>query len=442
MIVGATVALVLLQPPPSGGPQTQPPAPVQLSSVQLRGQSLPLSGEVASASPAGVLLKATADDPGRLISWDRVRTVEGPGAAKAVPFLSFADGLMRARTRLERGDAWLADQAIDPLYRQAVAGVGGFAGPSGLLLAECSLRSSLARNAPAGATLAWLQWASVERSRPVSKGPTSDRGPQWVGGGTMLPPVVDASTGLCPQLPPIFPHRSASSVGTLRVLTQSAELQRLSAEGSSARALAAAYALAVRIAAGDIQPGESVALPSPSGDSEQLVIDIVAAQTAPSEPMRAARQRLQRRIEVLLRDAETRETADEGASPPDRTWQRAWLHAAIGRSMLAEDQPALRRQGMIELLHVPALDGATQPSLASTAILDVIDQLRREGGDEGNDAAIAALTSELKSRFGVDPTPIESAPVAPAPVAPPVPAQSPVEDPSTPAPSSPSKEVP
>ena len=444
----AIVALVLAQPPAGGGPGASPP-PAQPSSVQLRGQAAALSGEVAGVSYAGLLLKTGADDAGRLISWDRVRAVDGPGASTAAPFVSFGDGLMRARTRLERGDAWLADQAIDPLYRQAseAGGDGRFAGPSGLLLAECALRSGLSRNATAGATLAWLRWSAVDRSRPKANGPDA-RSPQWVGGGTNLPAVVDASTGLCPQLPPIFPHHSPSSAGMLRLLVQSSEIQRMSADGAPSRALAVSYALAARIAAGDIQSGEAVALPAPSGDAEQLVVDIVAAQTAPSEPMRAARQRLQKRLESLQRDAETRETADESAAPVDRTWQRAWLHAAVGRSMLAEEQIAVRRQGMIELLHVPALDGATQPGLAATALLDVIDQLRRDPGVEGHAAAIVALTNELKTRFGVDPSPIEPEP-APAdqPVAQPpaVPAAAPAEpaaSPPSPSPAPPSKEVP
>lgn len=427
----AIVVLAMVQP---GGP-VQPAGPVAApSAVQLRGQPLPLNGEVAGVSYAGVLLKLTADDPGRLISWDKVRSVEGPGAAGAAPFHGYADGLMRARTRLERGDAWLADQAIDPLYQQA-AGAGGesrFSGPSGLLLSECALRSSLSRNATAGATLAWLHWSAVERSRPRA-GEGKSAGPQWVGGTTGLPPVVDTATGLCPQLPPIFAHRSASSVGTLRVLGQSGELARLSGEGSPSRGLAAAYLLAVRIAGGDIQPGEAVALPSASSDAEQLVIDIVAAQTAPSEPMRAARQRLQKRLEGLQRDADTRESGEDGAGPADRSWQRAWLHAAVGRSLISEDQVALRRQGMIEMLHVPALDGGTQPGLASIALLDVIDQLRRDGA-EANSTAIAALTSELKARFGVDPTPIEDLSLPPA-----APATSPIDQPIAPPPTMPTE---
>ena len=440
MLVGSLIAsLVLTQPGGNPLPAAQP------SSVHLRGHVSALSGEVVAASNGGLLFK-TGDDAGRLISWDRVRTVEGPGAAVAAPFLSIADGLMRARTRLERGDTWLADQAIEPLYRQVAASEGGFAGPSGLLLAECALRSSLARNATAGATIAWLQWSAVERTRPKSSGPATAGSAQWTGGTTKLPPLTDGATGLCPQLPPIFPYRSALSMGTLRVLTQSPELQRLSGDGASSRVLAAAYSLAVRIAAGDIQPDEAVSLPAPTGDAEQFVIDVVAAQTAPSEPMRAARQRLQRRLDLLQRDTETRETADDASQAPDRTWQRAWIHAAVGRSMLAEDQPSVRRQGMIELLHVPALDGATQPGLASTALLDVIDQLRRDAVGTSSDAAIAALSSELKLRFGVDPSPL--APAAPAGVAPaseqqpiaPPPAE---PSPSTPTPSTPpSKEAP
>lgn len=456
MVAAVILAAVFAQPPVgSGGGADGAKAG---GSVQLRGQLVPMNGEVAGVSFAGVLLKVTPDDPGRLIAWDKVRTVEG-GAAGVASFLPYADALMRARARLERGDTWLADQAIEPLYQQAVGAAGGvdrFVGPSGLLLAECALRSGLERNASASATLAWLQWAAVDRQRPkagavgggANAGPSSEKlPPQWVGGTANLPSVIDAATGLCPRLPPIFPRQSPSSVGTLRVLTQSAQLKRLCAEGSLSRGLALPYALAARIAAGEVQTGETASLPAPSGDAEQLVSDIVAAQTAPGEPMRNARARLQRRLEVLQRDTESKETAEEAEPPADKSWQRAWLHAAIGRSLLAEDQLALRRQGLVELLHVPALDGNTQPMLAATALLDVIDQLRRDGEGAGTEGAIAALTAELRTRFGVEPTPAAEPtvptpdstslqPIAPAPTAPPPGA------PSAPSATPPSKEVP
>lgn len=405
-------------------------------SVTLRGQgnTPPQSGEIASMSPAGLLLKTSADEPGRLFAWDAVRLVEGPLATQAAPYLILSGEMMRARTRMERGDTWLADQVIEPLYEQAAAAktTQGFVGPTGLLLAECELRSCLARKASAGATLAWLQWSAVDRTRPKPPAPnasSASREPQWIGGSCNLPPIVDPGTGLCPQLPPLFSHLNPASVGTLRVLTQSAQLKRLAADGAPSQVFAAAYALAARISAGEIQPGESVSLPTANTDAERLVVDMVASQTAPSDLMRAARQRLQKRLETLQRDTETRDTADDTVQP-DRSWQRAWLHAAIGRSLMAEDQASLRRQGMVESLHVPAIDGATQPMLAVVAIMDVIEQLHAEGG-ESNDAAIAALCLDLKTRFGVE------APQLPERVEP-APATTPVPPSSLP----PSKEVP
>jgi hypothetical protein len=210
----------------------------------------------------------------------------------------------------------------------------------------------------------------------------------------------------------------------LRVLTQSAHLKRLCAEGSLARGLAVPYALAARIASGEVQGGEVASLPAPSNDAEQLVSDIVAAQTAPGEPMRAARSRLQKRLELLQRDADTKETAEDAEVQADRSWQRAWLHAAIGRSLLSEEPLTQRRQGLVELLHVPAIDGGTQPGLAATALLDVIDYLRRHNEGAGVEGAIAALSAELRQRFGVDPTPTVD-PAVPAP------AQSPDANPAS-----------
>lgn len=425
MIGAAALVAAALVPQPGERVQPAPEAPVQpgpvqaapaaAGVVQVRGQASGMAGQV-SLSAGGVLLKTSVDDPGRLVSWDRVRAVEGLPTPPELA--SFSEGLMRARTRLERGDVWLADRAIEPLYQRALESPEErLSGPSGLLLAECALRSALEREAAASATVAWLRWSVIDRQR-ARPGPEG-RGVQWVGGTVALPPVLDAATGLCPQLPPLFARYGATNIGTLRVLTRSPHLARLSGEGSPVRGLASAYWLAARIAAGEIGEGEAVSLPAPSGDAEQLVVDMAAAQTAPGELMRAARSRLQRRLEQLGRDAETREAADDPDGAADRTWQRAWLHAAVGRSLLAEDQRSLRRQGMVELLYVPALDAQTQPGLAAAALLDVLEELRRDG--EPSDAAAVAIIAELRSRFGVDPSAVPEpgpAPVAPAPVVP------------------------
>lgn len=415
MIHAAFLSLAVLVAQPGGGGGG--------GALQLRGQVAPLSGEIASVSFGGVVLKTSPDDPGRLYSWDRVRSVDGAGEqANAGAFIPYADALMRGRARLERGDTWLADQAIEPLYQQAVAAAGGsaerFVGPSGLLLAECALRTNLDRSAAASATLAWLQWSAVDRLRPraIGGGGTSGdvRAPQWIGGTVGLAPVIDPSTGLCPKLPPIFPRQGPSSAGMLRVLTQSPQLKRLCADASLSRGLAVPYAIAARIASGEELAVDAGTFPAPTNESEQLVSDIVAAQAAPNELMRSARARLMRRLEQIQRDADTRENAEESEAQADRSWLRPWLHAAIGRSLLNEDQASLRKQGLVELLHVPALDGATQPTLSATALLDVIEYLRRDGEGAGMDGAIAALTSELRQRFGVDPTPVPAEPASPS----------------------------
>ncbi|MFT3684827.1 MAG: hypothetical protein QM783_07845 [Phycisphaerales bacterium] len=434
----------LAQPPAVAPPISSPPAPPVVAggqgSVQLRGQVAPLTGEIGTVSYGGVLLKTSSDDPGRLISWDRIRTVEGAGLSIEA-YRQYGDGLMRARARLERGDVWLADRAIDPLYQRDGSARGAARRPVGP--AARRVLSALEPGAQCdGRGDGCVAFLELGRPPAGETGGAPGKSVQWVGGGTNLPPVLDASTGLCPLLPPIFSHQGPNSAGMLRVLTTSPHLQCLCSEKSAVRGVAAPYLFAARLAAGEAQAAEISSLPTPVGDAEQLVSDVVAAQSAAGDASRAARQRLQKRLELLSRDAETKETdeSDAGAGS-DRSWQRAWLHAAIGRSLLNEDQRTLRRQGLVELLYVPALDGNTQPGLAATALLDVLEELRRDndtvGG--GNDNAIAAVSAELRTRFGVEPPPAETAPLpGPAPVPTPAPAP-PLAEPSN---SPPSKESP
>lgn len=403
-------------------------ASANAQSVSLRtAPQAPLPGKVTSISLRGVEVESSSvDTAGNPVAVRTLIALDLVGPLNAVPpsptvarALEVGTQLMRVRSRLERGDEVLAQTilhgpllaALQPDFASAEPGTprgpDSLGGPTALLLTECRLRSHLAGNATGSATLSWLQWRAIVAQRPTE--PSSAR-TRWLGGATSLGPIVDSATGLCPQLPPIFARFTATpgaDAVRLRPLIDSQQLLEASRAPGVSPLIPAAYSLAAKIAAGTLSPSDTVALPPPTSDlGDQLVHDIVAAQTAPSDPMRAARARLVARLAQFNREEQTRESADElAADPPAGAgtwWQRAWLHAAIGRSLLAEDDAALQRQGVVELLHVPALEAHSLPALSATALLDVLNHFRA-GGVGDSPAARAAIELELRTRFGTDP---------------------------------------
>src|SRR5690606_25847987 len=100
----------------------------------------------------------------------------------------------------------------EPLFDELAQVYGAERGPSAAVVAEGVLRCRLSRGAQGSATAAWLWWSWLidEKERQAS-------GPEWIGGGTSLPPVVDAATGLAPALPPVWAPVASSGAAASSV---------------------------------------------------------------------------------------------------------------------------------------------------------------------------------------------------------------------------------
>ncbi len=370
-------------------------APVALGapgSVQLRASSAPITGDVRALPGGAQVVVASKDAPGAnlLVAWHRVRALNGePMGAWA----EVSDALMRAVARIERGDAPGAAEAAEPILRAGLAGGQLPQGPTAMALLETLLRARLERGSQTASTLAWLRWHQAWQQRP---GP--DSGQQWVGASLYLAPIIDADTGLCPSLPPAFgPSVSLQALGAL---LRSPEWQGLTGAPGPAGELAGAYRAAAAFEENGTELAE--ALPGTS-DSAQLVAEIVSARAGVSAVRAGARAKLQARAAALSRDEATRETegADDAEPVADGSWQRAWVHLGIGRSLLREDDAAQRRAGVLELLHVPALYGDRLPALAGLALLDARRELtsqRAQPGEAG--AGLEGIERDIRERFG------------------------------------------
>lgn len=407
-----------LVPPGTDSPLASNQQAFTLGTVEFRGTSATVEAPV-EASSAGLLIRTRgpADlEPPQLVAWHRIRAVRGVERTALAPAWAEISGqLMRAVARIERGDDALAAEVAEPLLSRLLA-QGELRGPTGLVLCEVVTRARLARNGQAGATLAWLRWRGVAASRSADasiqaegtqRSTEAQRDPVWVGHRTALGPIIDERTGLCPQLPPVLaPGVSIQALTAMLTSPEwpSTDAKTINSATGSARE-AAIIALAYRAAAlfeatGSAGPeGEGVAQLAEQRGSEgvSLVLDMVASRVAEPKDREAARRRMGERLAVLRRDDATSEIeADE--APIDRGWQQAWLHLALGCSLLREDDAATRRRGLVELLHVPALFQVDHPALAAMALKEVRSHASGLGLDA---AAIAAIERELKEGLGL-----------------------------------------
>lgn len=372
-------------------------APAQ---VMLRGERGPLDGVVEAVSPEGVVVRTSGVPAGnpptrvdtpdgmvainwaargrKIVSWDRVRAVEGSHSTEAAIYGTVMDKAWRARARVERGDY----PGAEPMLEELFATYREIGGPTGAAIDEGLLRCRLARGAPGAAIWPWLAWTG--RLREI--GP--QRAQVWVGGTINRPSIRDETTDLVGTLPPIFvSDRTTAALAVAPEWSAIPPGDRVTAE------LASLYHRAALFETGS---AEAATVPgiSQKGRGEhpgvRLVADIVAARTGDKEQRRGARTALEQRIRAIL-------AASVAADAPAREppWVEAWCRAAVGRSLLREEDPKDRRRGVSELLHVPARFGDDLPHLAALALAESAVAM----GDLGDQASAAILVRELRQRF-------------------------------------------
>lgn len=320
--------------------------------VTLRGGAR-IDAEVVAVNGEGVW---TSSPDRRLLTWDIVRSVDGPLRAEAQLFEGIADDAWRARTRLERGDALLAEPLFERVLRQTEDGGGATA----LLAAEGLLRCRVWRASQRDAVEAWLRALEL-RER-----------------GAELPAHSFASgldgSGLAPALPPVWDRESAASVEPFEGV----------GEGASARvrALRRLYEHAQRrdrLEGGPVPEVEEALRNDPA---VALVLTMALAQS----PDGAERER--GRAELL-----------RGIEREPGGWREGWRRAALGRSLIAEEDPATRRQGVLHLLRIPA-SGLGSGPLERIALREAADELERQG--ELDAAAVLRLEARTLEQPAIE----------------------------------------
>ena len=310
------------------------------SAVVLRGAAEPLGAPVTQLSDAGVHV---GGDQVRIIGWDSVKAVTGDLSVEAETYRALADDAWRARLRLSRGDL----ERAEPLFEVVYERVQATPGPTALMAAEGLMRCRLRRGDQFGAIEPWL---TAVRLR--------DAGFRIAGDPPILP-VLDTQLNLSAALPPIWIDDAATSAAISTGL-------EVEPDPSRANELHALYMDAARFEVSN----EPIDLDSTSGDpTVDFVRMIVAA-----------------RVGDATQRARARETLVAGLGADPGTWKEAWRRVAIGRSCLMEDDPSLRTEGLLHLLHLPARFGVTHPYLNGIALAEASLELRRTGDDVAADA--------------------------------------------------------
>ncbi len=335
--------------------------------VILRDRTADPIANVVAVDAAGV--KVSDGGSERVIPWQRVMSVEGPLSGAAGSYLPQGEELWRAFARLGRGDLPAAEAMLERIKGELAQAPGPTSEAIWLGLMRCRLE----RGAQTAAVAAWLSWTQV-RVAGSSEASTF-----------ALPPAMTPdAVGLIPALPPIWINTpSVAVVGSAgvdpwRIDTQSAD--------SPGKILKAWYIRAARGAC-EMSGGP---WPAQIDDRRvQFVAAVVTAQYGDDSERLAARE--------LLKAMMTQRS---------EPWVEAWVRVAMGRSLLKETDPELKRLGVVELLHVPARLETVVPYLTGVALAESAAALRGMGDLE----SATRLREELVRKFAGHPS-MEWAPV-------------------------------
>lgn len=375
---GVLVALALTLAVGALAPSTEAAQPETRTVVVDRRGGMPeIRGPLERLDDRGVLLDSERYGE-RLIRWDEIRSLRGVRDDPRLDrWLDDGRRLWRARIRLNRGDPLLAEPVFDALFTADRSRNDA----TGLLVAEGLLRCRLARGAHAEAMEPYF---AVLRIR--SLGVAHDA---WGG----LPSIIDAGTGLVPDLVPAW--ASLDDHGALvdrldRIIAQLRErARRRVADADRAEADRLVWYAEVYRWSAAIGAGRSASVPTrpesiPEGDPGAQVIEAWIATIGGAEGIRGST--IDAPIDVL-------EAPIERSLPE---WAVTWITFARGVQASTDPDDAIRRaRGLVELLGIPATRSTERPYIAGLAIERAADAADRDG----RRSLAEALRRDLRERF-------------------------------------------
>ena len=337
--------------------------------VFLRGEAEAKKFDSAFGDMRG--LEVRTAQGGEIVPWDMVRSVEGQtGTAGIGDYLAMGADLWRARIRIERGDPALAQ----PLLAKHWGRLRDADGPTAALAAEGLLRCALDANDVRAAADPWLACLRHRNAGIPSRFPG-------------LPALIDAETGLLPELSPFLP---------------AARRQDVIAACEASRTLGEAGDVAARI----VRIAKGLGAPNganPESDAKSDAKDAPRAKTPSSSGSRAVLALAHIEEIASARDARALERAtaafDKDFDEPP-SYLGAWKLAAVGtararmaREVQGDARGAALGRAALQLLAVPAA-GLDRTGLVDAYALEEAAKLLRESGDAASAAQLDALVTE------------------------------------------------
>lgn len=286
----------------------QAPATIA-ATLERRGGERAESVEVLDWNRDGIEIRAAnRESRPETLRWDEIRTIDGM-PPEAAPARAFGERLWRARTRLDRGDFTLAA----PLFETLAESVAGEGSQRERIAVEGVLRSRMRAGDAAATILAALRAMELDRDGvPLPSGSlaAAERLPSldWPIGAAIVP-----LEGLLEE------EELDAFVESLRGFLE--EDRRVALEAAAIAEATAGRSIAA-IPAEDLSALAAVLVP------------LAAVRSASAESLLLDRER-------ILRDA----------TP---SFVERWWQAQIGERLLAGNDPAIRRRGLLEWLAVAA----------------------------------------------------------------------------------------
>ncbi|NEQ50168.1 MAG: hypothetical protein F6K11_08565 [Leptolyngbya sp. SIO3F4] len=289
--------------------------------------------EAESVQVSEQSLRVVANNRESILGWHEIAEFQGEAHGVAAAYLPIAETAWRGLNRLERGDRVAAEPSLESAFQEVGRGVG----PTAAAVAEGLLECRISRGALALSVEPFLYVVLNDTEGEMSEG-------------------FDSKLRLCVDLPPIW-----GSQAGLSAMVADISMDEFTAWQGDKRTyqLAQLYATA---AIHEISGRAPVPNFQPTDEGVRLIFEMVVSRVGSSEEREESRNQLFARLDQDIPD-----------------WQRAWIHAAVGHSLLLEQDDRSSRLGIVQLMYVPAIYDDSQPYLAGVCLSRAALQLESMG---------------------------------------------------------------
>jgi len=301
-------------------------------------------------------------DNGKVIGWDEIETGKLTGDRQEL-FDKYLKNvgvhLFRIRQRLENGDyRSLAPsaEAIAKYYR-------GRNSATGYMVMQALMWGRMAQGRQAAAVAPYLHcFEYLRTAQAEAVPPPGERRLQY-----------DPATGMCDELPPIWFDAAAATEALPAVASAISSMQRPRPPATRI------YYASLAIAAGDAAAADKAlaGLPENTPRVAQLKLILQAQQEITAGQPGEKTDELAQALDELVE--------------PNRPLARYWL----GMAKISQDGAQEKREGVLDLLHLPAVHGEQSPALAAAGLFEAMRALEALGNLRGS----IALRNELLSKY-------------------------------------------